>query len=68
MADITLSSVAGARTEKGLAAQFRAWWQKRADYRRTLGELQSLDSRTLADLGIAPADFRAIARRETFGR
>jgi uncharacterized protein YjiS (DUF1127 family) len=68
MADITLNSVAGASAGKSLYAQFRAWLQKRAEYQRTLGELQSLDQRTLADLGIAPADFRAIARRETFGR
>ncbi|MGF1625710.1 MAG: DUF1127 domain-containing protein [Alphaproteobacteria bacterium] len=68
MADVTLNSLAGARAGKSLFSQFRTFLQKRADYQRTLGELQSLDQRTLADLGIAPADFRAIARRETFGR
>ena len=68
MADITLNGVAGASTGKSLFAQFRAWLHKRAEYQRTLAELQSLDQRTLADLGIAPADFRAIARRETYGR
>lgn len=68
MADVTLNSLTGARSNQGFGAQFRAWWQKRADYRRTLSELQSLDQRTLSDLGISPADFRTIARRETFGR
>lgn len=68
MADITLNGVAVASTGKGMIAQFRVWLQKRANYQRTLAELQSLDSRTLADLGIAPADFKAIARREALGR
>jgi uncharacterized protein YjiS (DUF1127 family) len=66
MAEITLNGVAGARSGKSLFAQFRAWMHKRAEYYRTLRELQSLDARTLADLGISPADFRAIARRATF--
>lgn len=67
MADVTLNSLNRAHAGKpGLMAQFRIWMQKRADYHRTLSELETLDRRTLNDLGIAPADFRRIAREEVY--
>lgn len=67
MADVTLNSLNRTQSGKpGLMAQFRVWMQKRANYHRTLTELESLDRRTLNDLGIAPADFRRIARQEAY--
>ena len=62
MADMTFNGASGAASGHGLFSRARIWLHNRAEYRRTLNELRSLDQRTLDDLGIAPADVDAIAR------
>jgi uncharacterized protein YjiS (DUF1127 family) len=55
----------------GWLGRFRAtiadWYAGNRLYRRTLAELQALDDRELADLGITRADIPALARQALGG-
>jgi uncharacterized protein YjiS (DUF1127 family) len=67
MADISLNGV-GRADAPGLFARIRNWLTARAEYRRTLNELRSLDQRTLDDLGLSAADLEAVARGRVIRR
>ena len=62
MADITLHGASRTANAAGGFARFRNWLAARAEYRRTLNELRSLDQRTLDDLGLSAAELEAVAR------
>ncbi|MEO1640815.1 MAG: DUF1127 domain-containing protein [Pseudomonadota bacterium] len=58
-----------------IASQFgalRARWseaaEKRRIFRTTVAELQNLNARELADLGIHPTSIHAIAREAAYGK
>lgn len=43
------------------AAGFPAGWRRRAEYRRTVRELQGLTNRELADIGLTRGEIRQVA-------
>ena len=50
-----------------IAARFTNAARRHADYRRTLAELRSMPTTTMADLGLTPADFPRLAREAIYG-
>jgi uncharacterized protein YjiS (DUF1127 family) len=50
-----------------LFSEIRTSMQKRAKYRATVRELESLDGTVARDLDIAPGDIRRIARQAVYG-
>jgi uncharacterized protein YjiS (DUF1127 family) len=62
-ADAPLSRGAVARpAHSPLLGDFVARFQRWREYRRTLSELEGLDSRTLRDLGLSRGELRRVAR------
>ena len=49
-------------------ATLRADFAKWRVYRRTMGELQALSNRDLADLGVHPSNIRSIAWEAAYGK
>lgn len=56
-----------AEAPRGLVARLSEQAGRWVAYRRTLAELQALDDRTLADLGMTRGALRGIARRAARG-
>lgn len=52
---------------QGHLAQIRNRLAEYRRYRATLGELEALSDRELADLGLSRTDIRAIARQSVWG-
>ena len=52
----------------GLLARLRNRWSRYRTYRRTHGELSSLSSRELADLGISRNMISRLAREAAYGK
>ncbi len=50
-------------TPRRLLADLAAWRRQYAAYRNTLSELNKLEARDLADLGMSRADFHYLARQ-----
>lgn len=50
-----------------LITEIRTSMHKRAQFRATVRELESLDSSVARDLDIAPSDIRRIAREAVYG-
>ncbi|MBV7392926.1 hypothetical protein [Mameliella sediminis] len=48
-------------------SEIRTNMKKRAQYRATVRELESLDAAVARDLDIAPSDIRRIARQAVYG-
>ena len=53
--------------EEGFLGRLALWARQRIRYRRALNELYRLDDRDLDDLGLARADFPALAWRHATG-
>ena len=54
-------------TDLGFVARIRKNWADWQEYRRTLGELQSLTDRDLQDLGLSRFSIRQIAYESVYG-
>ncbi|MGP6085999.1 hypothetical protein [Antarctobacter jejuensis] len=50
-----------------IISEIRSTMNKRAHFRATVRELESLDPSVARDLDIAPADIRRIARQAVYG-
>lgn len=42
--------------------------QKRAEFRRTVAELETMDDKTVFDLGLYRFDFAAMAHKSVYGK
>ena len=52
---------------QSFVARVQTALQKRAIYSQTVGELQQLNDRELADLGISRSQIKAVARSSVYG-
>lgn len=55
-------------TVRSTLATFQEARKRRADFRKTVNELQSLSNRELADLGLARSAIRGIAYEHAYGK
>ncbi|APG45859.1 DUF1127 domain-containing protein [Phaeobacter porticola] len=52
---------------RGFAEEVKDSWDRRAEYKRTYAELDSLSNRDLADIGIRRCDIAQIAHAQAYG-
>ncbi|AHD08117.1 DUF1127 domain-containing protein [Phaeobacter gallaeciensis] len=52
---------------RGVAEEIKDSWARRAEYKRTYAELDSLSNRDLADIGVRRCDIPQIAHVQAYG-
>ncbi|MFS4581168.1 DUF1127 domain-containing protein [Phaeobacter sp. C3_T13_0] len=52
---------------RGVVEEIKDSWNRRAEYKRTFAELDSLSNRDLADIGVRRCDIAQIAHVQAYG-